>query len=266
MTRYVKRGTPTWLEDVNGNVALELRGGKAAALVTASTSAQGVEFSGIPGLPVKFMYAGFSPCVVASLIAGSTVSRAAGVVTVAAAAHGVPATTNNLGIFFPGSPGLASGFYGTLTVIDVNTISFTAAGPDFAPQSVNGGAAFLSTAQLGTFVLPANWLNGKTLTGFVRMSGDGLSGNHTVQLTLGGTVVSSFSLTTSPFGAFSQSVSGITDSAQVGATIYDGAAVTPDKQVNASVNTAVDTVVGIQVALAAAQRYVVVYAAHATLF
>lgn len=35
MPDFVGNGTPSWLEDVNGNIALELPGGQAAALVTA---------------------------------------------------------------------------------------------------------------------------------------------------------------------------------------------------------------------------------------
>lgn len=42
MPKFVKNGSPTWVEDVAGNVGLELPGGRQAALVTATLSDQGI--------------------------------------------------------------------------------------------------------------------------------------------------------------------------------------------------------------------------------
>ena len=43
MLKFVKRGTPTWVEDVNGNVGIETRGGQVRGLVTSTTSGSGIE-------------------------------------------------------------------------------------------------------------------------------------------------------------------------------------------------------------------------------
>ena len=42
MVKFVKRGTPTWVEDVNGNVGIETRGGQVRGLVTATSSSGGI--------------------------------------------------------------------------------------------------------------------------------------------------------------------------------------------------------------------------------
>lgn len=90
MLRYVKRGTPTWLEDVNGNVALELRGGKAAALVTTTSSGTGVKFLASGGKFVSALGFGGVPVVVVgdSITAQGQVN---GIATAWAAANGLDA-------------------------------------------------------------------------------------------------------------------------------------------------------------------------------
>ena len=97
----------------------------------------------------------------ASLVAGATAARTSGVVTVTATAHGITTGATYVGYkyFYPGSSSLAAGWYDSiLTIPDANTLTFSAAGADFGSESVNGGAAYTSTTDTISMIIPGNTL------------------------------------------------------------------------------------------------------------
>lgn len=106
---------------------------------------------------VKFP--GFRRSLLASLVANSTASRINGLVTIAATAHGITtgATYQEYRFFYPGSPNLAAGWYDSIVSIpDANTLTFSASGPDFASESVNGAAAYTTLTDIASAVLPGS--------------------------------------------------------------------------------------------------------------
>lgn len=98
----------------------------------------------------------------ASLAAGSTATRVGLTVTVTATAHGIPSGTfSGARFFFPGCPSLAADWYYNFTYVSANSFTFTLpvgmAGADFAGESVNGGAAYVTQTRIGSTTFPANF-------------------------------------------------------------------------------------------------------------
>lgn len=110
------------------------------------------------GLGRYFRLPGFRRSLLASLVAGSTASRTYGRVTVTATAHAITPGFIYVGarFFYPGSTNLAAGWYDSVTEVTTNTLSFTAPGPDFASESVNGGAIYTTETTVWSGILPAN--------------------------------------------------------------------------------------------------------------
>ncbi len=129
-------------------------------------------------------FPGFTPRLVASLVTSSTAACTSGVVTVAATAHGVPATyADGFEIYYPGSPTLAAGWYSGMIRTGADSLTFLApSSPDFASESINGGAAFSSEVTLYSLNMPGNTLNpGDMVSCRVTSSGPG-AGTKTITL------------------------------------------------------------------------------------
>ena len=99
----------------------------------------------------------------ASLVAGSTATRAGLVVTVTATAHGIPPTTfDGCDFFFPGCPSLASGWYKNFLYLTANSLQFAlpdgALGVDFTSESINSGNAFIGRVEGCSLTLPGSSL------------------------------------------------------------------------------------------------------------
>ena len=125
------------------------------------------------GMPLKFP--GFEPSLLPSLVTSSTASRASGVVTVAANAHGITTGSAYVGyrIFYPGSPSLAAGWYDSILSVTTNAITFFAPGADFGSESVNAGAAYTTLTSVCDLIIPANALReGSRITANICRDGD----------------------------------------------------------------------------------------------
>jgi hypothetical protein len=97
----------------------------------------------------------------ASLVAGATASRASNIVTITATGHGVTTGTTYVGFrfYYPGSTNLTAGWYDSvLTIPDANTITFSASGPDFTSESINGGAAWTTITDITSVIIPGGSL------------------------------------------------------------------------------------------------------------
>lgn len=107
---------------------------------------------------IRYMrFPGFRKSLLASLVANTTASRTDGLVTVAATAHGITTGATYVGFrfFYPGSANLAAGWYDSIVeVANANTLTFTAPGPDFASESVNGAAAYTTLTAITSVVIP----------------------------------------------------------------------------------------------------------------
>lgn len=163
----------------------------------------------------------------ASLVASSTASRTNNVVTITATAHGI--TTGSLYVgcrfYYPGSPSLAAGLYDSiLSIPDANTITFSAAGADFAGESINSGNPWTSGTDLISVTIPGGLLKDRSsVTAKVYRFGDTTATNKTITIYYGGSALTSQNLTTSPFGDLRYSFRCMGTNKQIGpATTPDG--------------------------------------------
>lgn len=167
------------------------------------------DFSGVGNLAFVSEFPGFKKCLLASLVTSSTAVRASNIVTVTATAHGITTGTTYVGyrFFYPGSAGLAAGWYDSITDVQTNTISFNAPGADFGSQSVNGAAAYTTLTALCSTVIPKNTLkaNGRLTSNIFRV-GDTTAATKNIRNVLAGNQLGLSTATTSPHGTHRLSV------------------------------------------------------------
>lgn len=148
-------------------------------------------------------FIGFKKCLLASLVTSSTASRTSDIVTITATAHGVPTGATYIGFrfFYPGSAGLAAGWYDSITDVQTNTISFNAPGANFGSQSVNAAAAYTTqTVFPGFAVVPANYLNESAVVRIAsNMGGGTTAATKTWRPAINGNLLSGVGGTTSAF-------------------------------------------------------------------
>ncbi len=138
-----------------------------------------------------------------SLVASSTASRTANVVTIIASAHSMPLSTPYAGFrfYYPGSPSLAAGWYSNASIVNSFTITFSAEGADFASESINGGVAWNTATDMISINIPANTLRDQSKVNVCLFRDSYISaGVKTLALVLGGTVISSYAVSTTPKG------------------------------------------------------------------
>lgn len=154
---------------------------------------------------VRYMrFPGFKKSLLASLVANSTASRANGLVTVTATAHGITtgATYQGFRVFYPGSSNLAAGWYDSIVSIpDANTLTFSAPGPDFASESVNGAAAYTTLTSITDVIIPGGTLKPYSrITSNLFRSGDTTATTKNLRNLFGGQQLGLSSATTNPHG------------------------------------------------------------------
>lgn len=139
---------------------------------------------------VRYMrFPGFKKSLLASLVANSTASRAKGLVTVTATAHGITtgATYQGFRFFYPGSSNLAAGWYDSIvSVPDANTLTFSALGPDFASESVNGAAAHTTLTTFASITIPGGTIKvGSRIVSRILRNGDTTATTKNVRMLIG---------------------------------------------------------------------------------
>jgi len=179
------RGAPQLLveTDSDGGIGYENRLGQAVALANRPTE-----------------FPRFTPRLLASLVASSTAACTSGVVTVTAAAHGIPATTfNGYHFYYPGSTSLAAGWYADFQRTGADTVTFSAPlAADFASESVNGGAAVTAEITHVSIDMPPNSIHvGSTATIEFMNAGDATSNTKTSRLRLNTTLLAQQAITSS---------------------------------------------------------------------
>ena len=161
------------------------------------------DYSGLGSQPFVIKFPGFRKSLLASLVTSSTAVRASGIVTITATAHGVPTGSTYVGFrfFYPGSAGLAAGWYDSITDVQTNTISFSAPGTDFGSQSVNGAAAYTTLTSVSAFSIAAGFLRPFSRIAFVYFrSGDTTATTKSIRNMINGSQVGLSSATTAPHG------------------------------------------------------------------
>jgi len=182
------------------------------------------------GIVRFFKFPGFRKCLLASLVANSTASRSNRLVTVAAPGHAITTGSTYQGyrFFYPGSASLAAGWYDSIvSIADANTLTFSAPGPDFASESVNGAAAYTSLTAICSAIIPAGTLkNNSTIGGVFFRSGDTTAVVKGVRGILNGQQFGYATVTANPVGinrvsAFVLPDPGTNQARVVGASVLD---------------------------------------------
>ncbi len=201
----------------------------------------------------------------ASLVASSTASRTAGVVTVTATGHGVTTGTTYVGFrfYYPGSPSLVAGWYDSISTIpDANTITFSSNGPDFASESINGGAAWTTITDIISVIIPANTLRDQSrVSVWLARTGDITTTTKSNYITYGGSNVS-FGLQTSS-SSITYRMSFICSGANIqrGPQIIEGSG-GASSFITAIKDMSVDQILAIRTSLSAAAAFSVIFGAH----
>ncbi len=159
-----------------------------------------------------FPFQNFTPRALPSLVVSSTAACTSGVVTVTAAAHGIPATyADGFDVYYPGSPTLGAGWFRGLTRIDADTFTFLSPNSaDFASESVNSGSAFVSEVTCYSMSIPSNtFVPGNIVTLWHTATAAG-AGNKTVRVKYATTTLAANTLTSNRMtGVIGFSISGV---------------------------------------------------------
>ncbi len=154
------------------------------------------------GAPYPLRFPNFVRSLLASLVASTTASRSANVVTISATGHGITTGSAFVGFnfFYPGSASLAAGWYGPiLSIPDANTLTFTAAGSDFSSESVNAGAAYTTLTSIYSVTIPAGFVRpGTRITSYTLRGGDTTSTTKSLRNVFGTRQLGLATATTSP--------------------------------------------------------------------
>lgn len=156
------------------------------------------------GSPFILKFPDFEPSVLASLVAGATASRTSGVVTISATGHNITMGATYVGFrfFYPGSANLVAGWYDSIVSIpDANTLTFSAPGPDFASESVNGAAAYTTLTSITYVVIPGGTLKPYSrITSNLFRTGDTTATLKYIRNIFGGNQLGLYGASTNPHG------------------------------------------------------------------
>ena len=210
-------------------------------------------------------FPGFRTALLASLASSSTASRTAGVVTVTATGHGITTGATYFGFrfYYPGSTSLAAGWYDSiLTIPDANTITFSAAGTDFASESINSGSAWTTATEMFSMTISGGALRDqskvRTLTSRESLGG---ATSKTISVFFGGTLISSSVQTASSKVDGAQTFRCLGTNKQIGQFGFEG---TPTSNVTTTTtkDVSVDQILSIRGTISAASDFIAIYGAH----
>ena len=174
---------------------------------------------------IRYMrFPGFKKSLLASLVANSTASRVNGLVTITATAHGITtgSTYQGFRFFYPGSANLSAGWYDSIVSIpDANTLTFSAPGPDFASESVNGAAAYTSLTAITSVTIPGGTLkSGSRITSQFFRFGDSTAATKAVRNVFGVAQLGLSTATTGPAATHRLTISVETDTPPLSSRSY----------------------------------------------
>jgi len=223
-----------------------------------TTTGSGSLIYKFPDWPVNTGY------LLASLVASSTAARTNNVVTVTATGHAITIGVRfvSFRFYYPGSASLIAGWYDSvLSVPDANTLTFSATGVDFASESINSGAAWTTATDLIDITFPANTLKDQSKVRVCHYR-DGSVGAvaKTLSIFMGGSLLASSALTTSPKQEGALTFRCLGSNKQLGQQVAEGTA-TNTNTTYLSNNVAVDQKLTLRGTIAAASEFIALYGA-----
>lgn len=212
---------------------------------------------------IRYMrFPGFRKSLLASLVTNSTASRTGGLVTVTATSHGITTGTTYVGfrVFYPGSANLSAGWYDSIvSVPDANTLTFTAPGPDFASESVNGAAAYTTLTSITDVIIPGGTLKPYSrITSNLFRSGDATATTKNLRNLFGGQQLGLSSATTIPHGTHRLTVH-IEDGPNRVYSVASQDEVLSSTLANVPINVNVDQTFGISGSVSAASGFLALH-------
>jgi hypothetical protein len=170
-------------------------------------------------------FPGLSQTIIASLVSGATATRSGLSVTIAATAHGIPASTfDGFRFFVPPTASLPAGAMAeSLIWVDANTLTCVlpigTAGSDFAGEAFSS-LPFLTAVDVATTTIPANSLRvGSDVEVVVSCGGDTSANLKYWALRFGTSTASYATATTAPAGRRYGGFSVVGTNKQVGQLI-----------------------------------------------
>ena len=206
----------------------------------------------------------FECTVMAALQAGATASQSGTTVTVACgAAHNIAATENGSRFFYPGSASIPQGVYKNLQRVDANSLTFSReTSATVASESVNSGAAFTAIGTIADRTIKGGRLGKKGRLSLCTQRGGGTTGNATVRLGVGGSVIHVHTTSTAPYAELRQTMRNRdSESKQIGLGQVDGVltSTTPN---TLTIDTTIDQPVSLTGQLSVAGGVLIIYAAE----
>lgn len=217
------------------------------------------DYSGNGSQPFILKFPGFRKSLLASLVTNSTASRASGVVTIAATAHGVTTGSIYVGFrfFYPGSSSLAAGWYDSITDVQTNTISFNAPGANFGSESVNAAAAHTTLTSIIATTIPAGTIkSGSRITSNIYRTGDITTATKNLRNLIGAAQLGLSAATTASSGTHKVSVI-FEDGFGLSAAAQDG--VLSTSLPRSAIDFSIDQTFGISGSVSAAAGFVALH-------
>ena len=223
------------------------------------------DFSGGDSMLTTIDFSAFRRCLFASLVVNSTASRTSDIVTITATAHGITTGSTYVGyrFFYPGSAGLAAGWYDSiLSIPDANTITFSAPGANFGSQSINSAAAYTTlTVMAGSAIVPANtFKDGASLSISMYRGGGSDAGTKISRLRYGGAVLGAYAATTPCMLCARHTIFCPTANKQLGCNGVDS--IVGNTRYEVTVDATVDQVLDMTLQLSAAGSFMTMDALH----
>ena len=212
-----------------------------------------------------------SGMLLASLVASSTAARTNGVVTISATGHAIPvsgAPFSGFRFYYPGSPSLAAGWYDSIqSIVDANTITFSAPGADFGSESINSASAYTTATDFCSMTIPGNTFRDQSKGALVTFrDGSTASIGKTLALVFGGSVLSSNAPATVPKGESKQPFRCVGTTKQIGQGSGAEGALTGTGNIILTKDVTVDQTIIMRGTIAAASEYLAVWGAHLEIY
>lgn len=217
--------------------------------------------------PKIFKFPNFKPCLLGSLVSGTTYSQSGNTVTVSAPGHGLPTNKDGYQFFWPGAVAVPIGWYQGFAYIDANTFSFQ----NPVAQTVAAGTALavslphVSPVQGPQLTLPAGSVGATGgLSLRIARSADSITAAKYWRLYVGGALINS-ALATAANGMSIGTISAYMNGAGrlIGGS-FGGTDNTPNTQANmypVPVNFAVDQSIDVRFLLSQASQWLTLDAA-----
>ena len=222
------------------------------------------------GVPKRIAFTDFSPSIVASLIAGAAASRTGNVITVTAAAHGIPASTlDGYRFYYPGSANILAGWKTGFSRTGVDTITcIDDVSGSVSSEVVNSGAVWNTATRISGIVIPGGLMGPRgTCEVKATRSGGTTAASKTISYNLAGTqIMRTPGQAGTPSGVIRNTFSNIgAENKQVGYIVQDGTPGSSAGNIYATVDMSTDQLLDVWGQVSAEKDYLVLLNICATI-